>query len=143
MMDVLLSHVRNPDIPGGYWSDAAVRIPSSKRRAVKDLLEAVHVVLWFIDRNGLGGGNWSGGEVRRDGVVIARVSYNGRVWTPHPFESPEHREIDPVTGELKVFGACVKCGDAGIGETPTHDRGWVALCEQHMHPWRHAKAGAR
>jgi hypothetical protein len=35
----------------------------------------------YIEMWGLGGGNWSGGQIYlAGGVEIARVSYNGRVW---------------------------------------------------------------
>jgi hypothetical protein len=80
-MKVLLRASPNPDIQenGGYWS------PGKRPRPiwvnVRDLAEARERCLHFIVHNDLGGGNFSGGEVRDDAnKTIARVSYNGRVW---------------------------------------------------------------
>jgi hypothetical protein len=51
---------------------------------VASLEEASASCLAFIAEHDLGGGNWSGGQVRdtATGVVVARVSYNGRLWPP-------------------------------------------------------------
>lgn len=79
-MTVELAHGRNPDIQGGgYWT---LPLDSGKAHlvAVKDYSEASKVCMNFIERNGLGGGNWSGGKIRKDGKMIAHVSFNGRVW---------------------------------------------------------------
>lgn len=82
-MKVALSHCKNPDI-GGYWQTP---VDSGRKRSVdvKDFAEASKVCREFIERNGLGGGNWNGGEIREGGKIIARVSYNGRVWPDEPF----------------------------------------------------------
>lgn len=42
--------------------------------------EARAACLKYIEQWNLGGGNWSGGIVRKNGKRIAKVSYNGRVW---------------------------------------------------------------
>lgn len=42
--------------------------------------EASKLCGMYIDEYGLGGGNWTGGQVYQNGILIARVSYNGRVW---------------------------------------------------------------
>ena len=34
----------------------------------------------YIQKYQLGGGNWTGGQIFKDGAQIARVSYNGRIW---------------------------------------------------------------
>jgi hypothetical protein len=35
----------------------------------------------------LGGGNWTGGQITDEsGQLVARVSYNGRVWSPGPWQ---------------------------------------------------------
>lgn len=34
----------------------------------------------YIQQHDLGGGNWLGGEVKRDGITIGHISYNGRFW---------------------------------------------------------------
>lgn len=44
------------------------------------LQEASETCRKFIADNGLGGGNWAGGDVHEGGELVARVSYNGRVW---------------------------------------------------------------
>ncbi len=56
---------------------------ASKDKSVKvnSFAEAKQKCMEFIDRNDLGGGNWSGGIIKDDtGKIIAHVSYNGRVW---------------------------------------------------------------
>jgi hypothetical protein len=34
----------------------------------------------YIERNELGGGNWSGGQIYHDSELVAEVGYNGAVW---------------------------------------------------------------
>lgn len=82
MLRVELGYAPNPDIQGdGYWGplvDPATPVMID----VKDFAEASAVCRAYIERNGLGGGNWTGGEVV-DMVTaerVAHVSYNGRVW---------------------------------------------------------------
>jgi hypothetical protein len=78
-MQVRLSHAPNPDVRGGYWER-----PKDKGRAVQLVVptmeEAAKECRAYIERNGLGAGNWTGGEISVDGRKIASVSYNGRVW---------------------------------------------------------------
>lgn len=76
--EVTLASVGNPD--HGQNPDAILPGVASCRCAVSSLKEASAKCREFIDEHGLGGGNWSGGEVFEDGVLVARVSYNGRVW---------------------------------------------------------------
>ena len=81
MFRVSLSHAKNPDIPGGYWV-AAPRDRASTRQ-VDSIAEASRVVRDYIERNQLGGGNWTGGEVvDASGATVARISFNGRAWAP-------------------------------------------------------------
>lgn len=56
--------------------------PNGQWRDVPDLGAASKACREYIDEHGLGSGNWSGGDVRdtESKKVIARVSYNGRVW---------------------------------------------------------------
>lgn len=75
---VRLSHSANPDIRGGYYQDAGR--PKVRDVEVKTLADASKKCLSYIDRNKLGGGNWSGGQVFKDGAQVAKVSYNGRIW---------------------------------------------------------------
>jgi len=58
---------------------------------VATLKEASEICSAFIEKNELGGGNWTGGQVFENGKEIARVSYNGRIWEPLPF--PQSKEI--------------------------------------------------
>ncbi len=79
-MLVELKHCKNPDIPGGYWSTMS-RPRRPQQVHVTTFAEAAKRVQQYIDAYELGGGNWTGGLVRdNDGNVIAKVSYNGRVW---------------------------------------------------------------
>lgn len=61
---------------------------------VDTLSDASRACRNYIERHDLGGGNWTGGEVKdREGTIVARVSYNGRIWTPEPY--PKCTEIKP------------------------------------------------
>ena len=92
-LTVLLSHAANDDISdlGGYWS----RRTRDRKKvvSVKDLAEASAICRDYIERNDLGGGNWTGGLVSKDGKPFATVSYNGRVWAGFG--------IRPVARQLK------------------------------------------
>jgi hypothetical protein len=86
-MTVELKHAANPDIAGGYWE---ARPPKGARLVtVGSLKEASDVCQSFIREWGLGGGNWTGGAVRRNGKTVARISYNGRAWEPGNFPTKE------------------------------------------------------
>ena len=50
------------------------------RLKVKSLSEAQNKVREFIEKNDLGSGNFTGGDLFSHGKKIGRVSYNGRVW---------------------------------------------------------------
>ena len=95
MMRLRLEHGRNPDIGdrGGYWAPAVDR----RRMEVEvgSFAQASRALRDWVDRNELGAGNMAGrcGEVTADGRVVARVSYNGRVWTPE--EWPGNSELVP------------------------------------------------
>lgn len=78
MYHVTLSHAQNPDIGrGGYWGHP---VDGRKKVAIATLREAAEECRRYIDRNDLGGGNWTGGQVFKGREQVARVSYNGRVW---------------------------------------------------------------
>jgi len=88
-MKVLLACKPNPDIdmPGckGYWTRG--KRPRPMWVAVKDVAEARERCINFIACNDLGGGNWTGGEIRdENNKPVAYVSYNGRVWKDDPSE---------------------------------------------------------
>lgn len=53
---------------------------TSRWVAVSSLAGARDKCEAFRDEHSLGGGNWAGGHVASDGKVVARVSYNGRIW---------------------------------------------------------------
>lgn len=50
---------------------------------VADFVAASQACRDYIGRWALGGGNWTGGAVSstQTGRIVARVSYNGRVWS--------------------------------------------------------------
>lgn len=75
---VTLSSVGNPD--HGQNPDHSLPGLKSSKVAVTTKQEAAEACRKFIDDNQLGSGNWSGGDVFSEGNLVARVSYNGRVW---------------------------------------------------------------
>jgi len=78
---VLLSTVGNPDFSQNPHTHLPGMNPYYLR--VMSLLEAREKCLEFIETTGIGGGNWGGGAIRKEsGKVVARVSYNGRLWQP-------------------------------------------------------------
>lgn len=42
--------------------------------------ECQQIVRGYIEENDLGGGNWTGGKVFKDGEQVGYISYNGRYW---------------------------------------------------------------
>jgi hypothetical protein len=88
MLRVELSAEPNPDFgPNSYRG--SVRLP---RRSIKvnNLAEAVAVCRTYIEEHELGGGNWTGGRVTDGaGKEVARISYNGRIWEPGEYPTPE------------------------------------------------------
>lgn len=83
---VKLSNVGNPD----YSQDPDRPLPETTVgwAMVDTLKQAVELCLLYISFYDLGGGNWNGGLITRksDGLVIGRVSYNGRVWADNAKE---------------------------------------------------------
>ena len=88
-MQIVLHHGKNIDLMygqgngSGYWNE-----PVDKRKmvvAIKSLSGAQTVMMEWIKRNGLGGGNleMDCGNVIVNKRTIAQISYNGRVWVPH------------------------------------------------------------
>jgi len=47
---------------------------------VKSLDDASNKCREYIEKFNLGSGNWSGGQVSQKRKLIARISYNGRIW---------------------------------------------------------------
>jgi hypothetical protein len=59
---------------------ATIRIKAF-RHTIDSFKDASRAVRHFIETNDLGSGNWTGGRVFDDrGLVVGRVSFNGRVW---------------------------------------------------------------
>jgi len=82
-----LSHVANIDIDDGYPS-LPIEPGKSKSVGCATLQAAADFCREYIQRNGLGSGNWTGGSVfirnnesrESELVQVATVSYNGRIW---------------------------------------------------------------
>lgn len=81
-MTVLLAAVGNPD----FGEPLDIGVPRSMV-PVESFRSASNAVLGYIARNNLGGGNWAGGQVFKDGRQVAHVSYNGRVWKGKSWKS--------------------------------------------------------
>lgn len=91
---VTLEALPNPDFrPESHAGSVDIEL---REVIVTSLGEAVTACGRFIDANGLGGGNWTGGSVRRDGEEVARISYNGRIWPAGQYK-PGAEEIDSST----------------------------------------------
>ena len=86
---VVLDSRGNPD----FGQDERRAMPGVKRAIVRvaTLGDASKACRLFIECHGLGGGNWTGGEVKnvRTKEVVAKVSYNGRVWQPGVWPTSE------------------------------------------------------
>ena len=69
----------NPD--RGQDPDRPLPGVARKVVEVRSLGQASEACLAWIEDNDLGAGNWTGGTVRdASGALVARVSYNGKVW---------------------------------------------------------------
>lgn len=93
-LTISLGHAPNPDVDDGYWAEPEE--PGTVRHdSVTSLGQAQQAVRLYISRNNLGGGNWAGGDLRLDGKLIGRISYNGRAWR---LGGVEMEPTDPVLG---------------------------------------------
>lgn len=80
-MAVHLCNVGNPD----YHQDPDAKLPETACgwAGVASLEEASKLCRKYIDGFDLGGGNWTGGEVRdKLGKVLGRIAYNGAIFPP-------------------------------------------------------------
>lgn len=75
-----LTNRGNPDF-GQDPTRSMYGVPERTTR-VSSMREASLVCREYIDEHGLGGGNWTGGQIMENGKIVAYVSYNGRVWKP-------------------------------------------------------------
>lgn len=75
---VILDNRGNPD----RAQDSSRRLPGTVREVVpvEDFAAALKACRDYIEENDLGSGNWTGGDIRENGKVVAKVSYNGAVW---------------------------------------------------------------
>ena len=98
-MKMILEHGPNVDLMygqgngTGYWTPP--NCPKRQEVEVGDLAFASTAMLVWFREHGLGCGNttWECGTVYEGGKAIARVSPNGRVWTPFPYDDPRYAEI--------------------------------------------------
>ena len=84
---VLLASVGNPD----FGQDYRRSLPGVPRRTLRvaSLADASKACRAYIAHYELGGGNWLGGEVTKDGKAFAKISYNGRAWEPGNWPTKE------------------------------------------------------
>lgn len=94
---VVLSSVGNPDF--GQYHREGVLSPTVIVSA-PTLAEIVKAHDAYTAIFQLGGGNCPHYRVFLKEVEVAHVSYNGRLWTPNEFGTPEHKEIDVATGRI-------------------------------------------
>lgn len=77
-LKVALSSGGNPDhfqVP----FESLPGVPKSAR-LVNSIAEASRLCSQYIEKHELGAGNWTGGDIFEGSALVARVSYNGRVW---------------------------------------------------------------
>jgi hypothetical protein len=77
-MEVYLEAVPNKDFSSDS-NEGSINI-KGKWIKVDDLKDAQIKVRLFIKKHELGSGNFSGGQVRKDGKEIAHISHNYRIW---------------------------------------------------------------
>jgi hypothetical protein len=87
--EVLLSNCGNIDL-GQDPTQPMYGTESGVWKKVADLDAASQVCRDYLDDNDLGSGNWTGGDVRNAETqeVVAKISYNGRIW---PVDEPSAR----------------------------------------------------
>jgi len=73
---VNLASVGNPD----YRQDPTKSISPEIQRTVNSFREASDACMDYIAEWDLGGGNWTGGQIFKNGIQVAEISYNGRIW---------------------------------------------------------------
>ena len=76
MMIVNLSSCGNPD----FQQNPHESLSPEVHFQIATLEGASLICLKYIASWNLGGGNWSGGQVYNGDIMVAQVSYNGRVW---------------------------------------------------------------
>lgn len=91
-MRVTLSSAGNPD-HGQYYGENV--LSPMLRAVVADFSEASAVCRAYIAQHNLGAGNWTGGTIHQGKGIVARVSYNGRVWPVGKWSSEMRPLFDP------------------------------------------------
>ena len=100
LYSVKLSNVGNPD----YRQDETRPLPETTCgwAHVDTLAECSDLCRLYISFYDLGGGNWSGGQImRNDGLMVGRVSYNGRIWDNARIEA-DRKELEAYKKELEL-----------------------------------------
>ncbi len=116
-MKLVLDACPNPD----YKQTEA---PAPRREVlVGSYRQASQVVQAYIKEHNLGGGNWSGGQIlAENGIEVACVSYNGRVWVGGEGEecvyspSVEQNVIQPDL-PMPEMKPCPFCGESNLEQT--------------------------
>ena len=78
MYRIILSSVGNPD----FGQDPYQPISPTEEIMVDTLQQAAEAVRAYIVLHDLGGGNFPSTLVFAGNQVVARISYNGRIWLP-------------------------------------------------------------
>jgi len=78
MYRIILRSVGNPDL----GQDPYQPMSPTEEIMVDTLQQAAEAARAYIDRYHLGGGNFPSPHVFKGGQVVARISYNGRIWLP-------------------------------------------------------------
>ena len=73
---VILSAHGNPD----HYESPLEEVAPGKVEHAASIEECQAAVREYIDKHGLGAGNFTGGDVYHNGEVIGRISYNSRYW---------------------------------------------------------------
>lgn len=87
---------------------AYVTLLGKKTAPVGTLAEAQRLAVEDRDANDVGSSEWyarGAGRVVLDGVVVAHVSYNGRVWLGRDRYAPGQREAADLESPLDVLSA--------------------------------------
>ena len=73
---VILSAHGNPD----HYESPFEKVAPVEVAHCESIEACQAAVREYIDKHGLGGGNWTGGDVYQYGEVVGRISYNSRYW---------------------------------------------------------------
>jgi hypothetical protein len=94
--------------------EGSVKIKTQKVK-VKSLTESQNKVREFIEKNDLGAGNFTGGDLFSHGKKIGRVSYNGRVWNLKD-EPMKMADGGNLQSGVYAGGGSIKESDIKVGE---------------------------